>query len=343
MAHRSSFPYQRSRGNTITEYALVGVLIVGACIMVFDLLGGNLNAVFAGTKSKMLAKTQNAAQWNAAQASQASAYKAGAAAAAAQYSSLTGGGSSSSVIQVTAANGSTVQAFINNLNQITSTTTPQALTPDQIKEMERTMSNLASQIASLEKQLQNLLAYAGNDPAKFMTATLNVGGVTISAIDLANQLNNAALALDNYETTLSNTNASASDLAKMAALVKKTSGDAAVIYSKSQTLQSQYQADLASQLLAQANQAAQAAQSTTDPAAKAALTAQATAAASSAQVAQSTSSQAAATSSSAAQTATTAGSSTTQDPATITSTTTGSATTMCKTGNGQASSSQCTP
>jgi len=310
--------------------------------MVFDLLGGNLNTAFGGVKTKMLAKNQNASQINALQASQAAAYKAGAAAAAAQYASLTGSGSSS-VIQVTAANGSTIQAFINNLNQITSTTPASALTPDQIKEMERTMSNLAFQIANLEKQLQSLLAYAGNDPAKFMTATLNVGGVTLSAIDLANQLNNAALALGNYQTTLSNSNVSASDLAKMADLVKKTSGDAAVIYSKSQALQSQYQADLASQLLAQANQAAQAAQSATDPAAKATLTAQAEAAASSAQVAQATSSTAASTSSSAAQTAAAAGSSTAQDPATITTTTTGSATTMCTTGDGQVASSQCTP
>lgn len=320
-------PLNKSKGNTLVEYGFLGTLVVCASLGVLLLLGGNLNLDFLGLKNNAKAQIANTASVNSAQTSistQSAALQASIDAA------MINGATNNATIQVTAANGSTGTGVFAKTTTKT-TAAPQTLTPDQILAMEREMSNNTYLISSLENEMLGILNYASTDPNKFMTTTLNFNGQSVPALTLAIAIQNQVAALQQTQAQLDASNATAADKAKMDALVSSVTGEAAAIYSKTQTIQSQYQQSIAAAKTAEANQAAAVGDTT-----KAATSSQEAA------VAQTVASIASTDASTAASTAVANGASPT-DTTAVAASTTGSADTMCKTGAGKSVSSTCTP
>jgi len=330
------------RGNTTAEYALIGVLALVASMAVLNMLGGNLNQVFGGMNTGIQDQAKNAAGVNTAQASQATQYKA-TAMSNAVGNALMNGSTQSSTVQVTAANGDTLLGLFATLTHSVFNTPATTMNDSQIQAMERDMSNQTFAIADLERQMQDLLTYAGNDPTKFMKTTLNYQGKQVPAITLAIGIQSQVVKLTDMMNQLDDSAADAADKAKLAALVEKISGDAAAIYSKSLDLQSQYQATVAKEQIAKANQALTEAAVTAEPDTKAQKEAEANSAMQTAQTAQVLATTSADVSTQAAEKAKAAGSSPDTAPTTAAATTTKSAGVICDTAAGKTLPSECVP
>lgn len=329
-------------GNTMSEYGMIGVLALIVCIGGLSLLGGNINVVFGGVPSAMKAHSNNATAWQQVQVGQFTKAKAKAMSKAVE-DALQNGASQSEAIQVTAANGDSLQGMFSSLARTLFPTPASAMSDAQIQEMERDMSNQAFAIAELERQMQDILNYAGDDPARFMKLTLSYKGNEVPAITLASGILSQVAKLTDMMGQLSGTNANADDKAKLQTLVTKISGDAAAIYSKSLALQSQYQAAVAKAQLEKANQALAEAASAADMETKAQKETEATKASQIAENVQEKSSASADAASNTAQQAKSTGSTPENAVTTAAATTTKSAGVMCETGNGKTLPSQCVP
>lgn len=331
-----------TQGNTLTEYAMIGTGVLCLTIGMIYILGSNLNQAFGGTKNNMQNTISNANSVNSAQA--AAVANANANALADQIGqALLDGANNAATVQVTASNGSTATGLIGQTIQYGFNIAPQDMNSDQIQALERMMSNQTFSIADLEKQMDDILKYAASDPSKFMNTTLNFEGKTQPAITLAIGLQNEAQMLASMKAQLDGSNASDADKAKLDALVTKISGEAAAIYSQSQALQSQYNAQIAAAAAAAAAQAQAEANSTSDSGTKAEKQAEADSAAATASAAQGVASATASAADSAAQTAADSGVSPTQSASSAANTSTQSAGVMCKTGDGLTGADHCSP
>ena len=240
------------RGNTLVEYALIGVAVIGLSVLVLMNLGGRLNEVLQGNKSQAQTQIEAAAQWNQYQAQQASTVNnmQSSIGNALIESSQNGG-----IIQVTAANGSTqIGLFGNTQGYATSNIPPQQMTPADIQALMRDMSNRTYLISGLVGQMNSILQYTGNDPSKFISTELYYNGQTQPAMAAATALAYEATVLQNMLDQLSASKASAQDISKMQALVASVKDSSNTIYLQASALQKKYDQEQAA--LAKAAQAA---------------------------------------------------------------------------------------
>ncbi len=250
------------KGNTLAEYVLIAFCGVGLCLVGWLALGNQLNLEFLGFKTQTANQigtssslvTQHARTARYTQISPT-----------ALYNAVLYGNNNTTAIQVTAANGDTqLGLFLSSFNT-NPVVTPMILTPSQIKAIERDMSNRTYLIVALERQMIGILKYANNNSTAFMNTNTMIAGQSVSAMNLAIAIQTQVDLLLHQQAQLQASNASAADLSKMSSLVSMVTGDAAAIYSATQTLQAQYlqtltQSTTNNAVVASKNAAAKAAQ-----------------------------------------------------------------------------------
>jgi len=171
-------PFSKAHGNALVEYTLIGVLLVGASIIVFLSFGQNFKNALADLHSDMKAHNDQASFMEA--QAQANIVMAGMTGGSA--SGLSGSSNNPAMAQTTGANGN--QVGLGNTGN--SATPAKPLTPEeQLKSLLVQLANQAHEVAQLQSMLESISKYSKGDLEKFQSTSIYYNGQVLNAWQLS--------------------------------------------------------------------------------------------------------------------------------------------------------------
>lgn len=171
---------KRSQGNTVTEYALIGCLVLLVSITALQLLGSNLNLAMAKIKSDMKAKNHAAMVAESMQQAAAAGKLTGMTTAdlAILQESLT------SKLQTTGANGST-EILAKQIAAAAELLLKEGKIDQSQYDILMKLSNQGHKMAQIESMISDAMKFANGDVNAFNTMTFNLDGQTYTASELS--------------------------------------------------------------------------------------------------------------------------------------------------------------
>jgi len=175
-----------SRGNTITEYALIGILVVVVCIVALQTLGSGLNSAMAMVRQNMKNHQLQASAALMAQKSAASGL-------AGQSGQLTAAQqallqeSLAQKLQTTGANGAT-EILADQLAATAALLLAQGQITQSQYDILMQLANQGHKMAQIESLVAQAVQMANGDPTAYANMTFTIDGQTYTANQLTDML-----------------------------------------------------------------------------------------------------------------------------------------------------------
>ncbi len=170
-------PFSKAHGNALVEYTLIGILLVGASIIVFLSFGQNFKNALADLHSDMKAHNDQASFMEAqAQANMVMADMTGSTAG------LSSASNNPAMAQTTGANGN--QVGLGNTGSSTAPAKP-LTAEEQLKSLLVQLANQAHEVAQLQSMLESISKYSKGDLEKFQSTSIYYNGQVLNAWQLS--------------------------------------------------------------------------------------------------------------------------------------------------------------